>query len=71
MADNFNIDSLGERYANYYTDFAFFKAVDLSKFTSAERRGYEESLKVMRANFSIMETNYNAGVRDGVKEVAI
>ncbi len=42
-----------------------FNIDQLAKFSPEERRGYEESLKIMRDNYSVMETKYNKGVKDG------
>jgi len=48
-----------------------FEAAEISKFTPAERRDYEESMKNFRDLYASLETKYNAGARDTLKKVAL
>ena len=62
MTDNFNIDQLGERYAK------LFETAEIAKFSPAERRDYEESMKNFRDLYASLETKYNKGHKDGFAE---
>ena len=56
-----------ERYINPYTDFGFKKlfGTDISKYTDAERKQYEESKKILWDNYSVIKTAFDKGWKEG------
>ena len=61
-----NLNKLFERPAELSEKvfLKLFETAEISKFTTVERRDYEESMKNFRDLFASLETKYNAGVRD-------
>lgn len=65
-----------ERYINPYTDFGFkmLFGTDISKYTDAERKQYEESKKILWDDYSVIKTAYDKGWKEGwtagIEEIA-
>jgi len=47
-----------------------FEAAEIAKFTLEEREAYEESLKYYRDLKNVVDTSREAGIEEGIKEVA-
>lgn len=57
-----------ERYANFYTDFAFKNQAEIAMFSPEERRDYRESQKDFWDLYAVTETAENKGRAEGRAE---
>lgn len=65
-----NLNKLFERPAELSEKvfLKLFEAAEIAKFSPAELRDYEESMKNFRDLYASLETKYNAGHKDGFEE---
>ena len=59
------------KYINLYTDFAFkkiFKEASVANLQSPEKEEYEESLKIYRDWYNVIDTAKNEGLAEGRAE---
>ncbi len=65
-----NLNKLLERPAELSEKvfLKLFETAEIAKFSPAERRDYEESMKNFRDLYASLETKYNKGVKDGFEK---
>ena len=63
--------TLIEKYLKPYTDLGFekFGAAEIARFTPEEKEQYEENLKSYRDLKNVIDTAFDEGRKQGIKEV--